>query len=91
MVEEKTEGEALRAEPVAWYYSPAAVLVALFVVLGPLALPLLWKSPRFTVAAKVGLTVIVCTYTAVVCWACVRIIGIELAHYRELSEMSEMY
>ena len=86
-VDEQPSGETLRAEPVAWYYSPAVVLVALFVVLGPLALPLLWKSPRFTVGAKVGVTVAVCAYTAAFCWAIARVGSVLLTHYRELSEI----
>ena len=40
-----------------WYHSIWFVLVMLFFVLGPLALPLLWKSPRFPRWAKWALTV----------------------------------
>jgi hypothetical protein len=47
-----------------WYYRPWAVVVLLFVVLGPLGLPLLWRSPSFTRAWKVGLTVAMLVYTA---------------------------
>lgn len=46
-----------------WYHRPAAVLLMLFVVLGPLGLPLLWKSPAFPRWAKIGLTVAVLVYT----------------------------
>ena len=42
-----------------WYYGIATVLAALFVVLGPLAFPLLWKSPRFNLFWKIFLTVFV--------------------------------
>jgi hypothetical protein len=49
--------------PLAWYYRPVWVLVLLFVVLGPLALPFLWRSPRFSSPLKVVLTLLVLAYT----------------------------
>ena len=48
---------------VPWYYRPFWVLVLLFVVLGPLALPNLWKSPRFSQGLKIALTIAVVAYT----------------------------
>ena len=51
------------APDVPWYYRPFWVLILLFVVLGPLALPNLWKSPRFSQAMKVVLTIAVVAYT----------------------------
>jgi len=47
-----------------WYYRPWAVVVLLFLVLGPLGLPLLWKSPSFTRGWKIVLTVALVVYTA---------------------------
>jgi hypothetical protein len=47
-----------------WYHRPLWVVVLLFVVLGPLGLPALWKSPSFSRAAKVVLTVAVIAYMA---------------------------
>jgi hypothetical protein len=47
-----------------WYYRPWAVVVLLFVVLGPLGLPLLWRSPSFTRGWKIALTVAMVVYTA---------------------------
>ena len=46
-----------------WYHSVGFVLLMLFVVLGPLGLPLLWKSPRFSQVAKIALTVVVVACT----------------------------
>jgi len=46
-----------------WYYSVWAVLLMLFVVLGPLGLPFLWRSPRFVRWGKVTLTVVTLAYT----------------------------
>ena len=47
-----------------WYYRPWGVLLLLFVVLGPLGLPLLWRSPSFTRGWKIALTVAMVVYTA---------------------------
>jgi ascorbate-specific PTS system EIIC-type component UlaA len=49
---------------VPWYYRPWPVLLLLFLVLGPLGLPLLWRSPRFTRTWKIVLTGLVLVYTA---------------------------
>lgn len=46
-----------------WYHSVWAVLLGLFVVLGFLALPALWRSPRFSRVAKVVLTLATLAYT----------------------------
>ena len=47
-----------------WYYRPVWVLLLLFVVLGPLGLPYLWKSPAFSRSSKVVLTGLVVAYMA---------------------------
>ncbi len=52
-----------RASPSRGFHSIWFVLVMLFLVLGPLGLPLLWKSSRFARWAKVMLTVAVLLYT----------------------------
>jgi hypothetical protein len=52
------------AEAPGWYYRPVGVLFLLFVVLGPLGLPYLWKSPSFSRAFKAVLTGLVIAYTA---------------------------
>jgi len=48
--------------------SRTKVLVLLFVVLGPLALGVLWKSPRFSPAWKVVLTVLTLGQFVLVVW-----------------------
>jgi len=48
--------------PSRWYHRPFWVVVLLFVVVGPFGLPLLWKSPSFSRAAKVVLTVAMIAY-----------------------------
>lgn len=48
--------------------SRGAVLVMLFAMLGPLALPMLWRSRRFSTTWKWGLTLLVVILTAAVVW-----------------------
>ena len=50
--------------PPSWYYRPWSVVFLLFFVLGPLGLPLLWKSPAFSRRAKIVLTVAMGIYGA---------------------------
>jgi hypothetical protein len=52
-----------------WAESVLVVLTMLFVVLGPLALPMLWRSRQFSLLWKVLLTVVVLGVTVLVVWA----------------------
>ncbi len=46
-----------------WRHNIWFVLVMLFLVVGPLGLPLVWKNPRFSRRAKIALTLAVIVYT----------------------------
>jgi len=69
---------------VKWYLSPISVVLLLFFVLGPFGLPLLYRSPRFSKALKIILTVVVIVYTSYLIFASVEI-GREL--YRRMKEL----
>ena len=56
-----------------WYYQARTVLALLFLVLGPFALPLLYKSPQFSKFWKVLLTIVVIIFTIYLTWASVEI------------------
>jgi hypothetical protein len=62
---------------VKWYFSRYAVAVGLG-TLGPLALPLVWFNPRYTVITKVSLTVLILVLTALILcglwWCCMRLL-----------------
>lgn len=64
------------------------VLTLLFVVLGPLALPVLWKSPRFSRAGKSVLTILVAIQTALVIWILWYFVSWFLDEFRELIELT---
>ena len=57
-----------------WYHNVWFVVLMLFVVMGPLAFPLLWKSPRFPLAAKIALTAAVSALTVWILGASVDIV-----------------
>jgi hypothetical protein len=59
---------------VPWYYRPFWVLILLFLVLGPFGLPYLWKSPRFSRAMQIGLTVCVLAYTGLLIGETIRVV-----------------
>ena len=48
--------------------SRTMVFISLFVLLGPLALPMLWQHPGFSRASKIILTAVVGFLTCVVVW-----------------------
>jgi len=60
-------------EKIKWYYRPIPVLVLLFIVIGPFALPLLYKSPHFSKFWKVLLTILVVIFTCYLIWASIKI------------------
>ena len=67
-----------------WYYRPIWVLVLLFLVLGPLALPYLWRSPSFSRRLKIVLTALVLVYTALFIDETVHIIREVLKELKDL-------
>ena len=59
----------------------------LFVVLGPFGLPLLWKSPSFSLRSKIALTVAVAAYTILLVE--VVLIAIRAAIHAALEQMDK--
>jgi hypothetical protein len=53
-----------KEDKVKWYLRPVGVVLLLFFVLGPLGLPLLYKSPHFGKKSKIILTMGVLIYTS---------------------------
>ncbi len=69
---------------VKWYLNPISIVLLLFFIMGPIALPLLYKSPKFSKTMKIILTVAVIFYTAYLIFASLEI-GREL--YRRMQEL----
>jgi hypothetical protein len=74
-------------KPPNWLESPVTVLLGLFVFFGPLALPLLWRSRRFTRAWKIGLTVVVLLATYALYWYVKESLNNMLEEYKRLGLM----
>ena len=74
-------------ENIKWYLKPVSVVILLFFVLGPLALPLLYKSPKFNRTFKIILTIIVIIYTAYFIFVSVEI-GRKI--YRSTEELQDI-
>ena len=72
---------------VKWYLRKTSVILSLFFVLGPLGLPLLYKSPKFSRKVKIILTIVVIIYTSYLVFA-----SLEVARelYRRMGEFQEM-
>jgi len=59
-------GKALsRKKRTAWYYEPVWLLILGFVVIGPLAIPLVIRSPKLNGTAKWALSIAIAIYTLV--------------------------
>lgn len=50
-----------------WYYSTSAIVLGLMVV-GPFALPLVWKNPKYNTTAKTVITIVVIIATIYLCY-----------------------
>lgn len=74
-----------------WYLRPIGVVLSLFFVLGPFGLPLLYKSPKFSKASKVMLTIVILLYTSYLIFASLEIAGELYKRTKELQDMFRMY
>lgn len=59
---------------VKWYYRPWFVIFMLVFFLGPLGLPLVYKSPRFNLRWKIGLTLLMLVYVWSLTWGTIEIV-----------------
>ena len=63
------------------------IIVLLFAVLGPGALPMLWQSDQFSLTWKIVLTVLVLGITALAIWLLWYVTEMSLAPLRELKTL----
>ena len=66
-----------------WHHSVWFVLLSLFLLLGPLGLPLLWKSPKFSRWAKVVLTLLMALLIIFFLVGVIRIVQATVHRYDE--------
>jgi hypothetical protein len=67
-----------------WSENPGLIVAMLFLVLGPIALPMLWRSRQITLAWKIVLTVLVLALTGVIVGLIWRLYYVSLAPLRQL-------
>jgi hypothetical protein len=70
-----------------WYSKPVIVILSLFVVLGPLGLPLLYKSPFFSKTTKILLTIATIIYTVCLIYVSIASIRMLLKSIREIQQL----
>lgn len=70
-----------------WYHHPWAVIVLIFLVLGPFGLPLLFKSPKFNRAWKVIVTLLTILYTGYLVVATLQVIQAVSAQFVQLKTL----
>ena len=70
-----------------WYHRPFWVLVLLFVVLGPLGLPYLWRSPAFSRRAKIVLTLLEIGYVLLLADETIRVVRMLRRQMEELDTL----
>lgn len=66
-----------------WYFKTSALVIA-FLCVGPLALPLLWFNPRFSMKSKIIWSVVVIAATYYLVVVLVDALKTISAYYREL-------
>lgn len=71
----------------AWYYEPGVIAVLALTVLGPFALPLVWKSPRISRNGKWAWTIVLTLLTAVLLWCLWFVSSMFLSRWQELDTM----
>jgi hypothetical protein len=87
------KGYKMRKEEgkVKWYLNPISVVLLLFFVLGPLGLPLLYRSPKFSKTFKIILTIVVIGYTSYLIFASVKMVRELYTRMEELSGILEQF
>jgi len=69
-------------KPSKWYLTIWAVF-AWIAVLGPLALPFLWKSPAFSLFWKWVITIGLTILTVMLTWSTIELIKLTLEHFKK--------
>lgn len=71
----------------AWYYGTAWIALLAFLLIGPFALILVWKSTRMGAAAKIVLAALIVVYTAVSAYYFYQLIILIFAQMAELNKV----
>lgn len=69
----------------AWYYQPVWILVLALFVLGPFALPLVWKSQKMGRSIKIILAILILAYTSYCVYLTYVITMTQLQQFNEIN------
>ena len=75
-----------RDKTASWIHNPWIILALLFLVMGPLALPLLWKSNGFSMKQKVAVSAANILYTLLLLVSIVVLVQKYMTFLLELSQ-----
>lgn len=77
----------IKAQSVPWYLSPGSVMWGL-VIAGPLALPFLWLSPKFSLKSKILISVLAVLITVWLMNSMVHILEALRSQLKDLKEIT---
>lgn len=69
---------------VAWYYHPVAIALLTVFALGPLTLPLIWKTPRLEARGRWMASSLVAAFTCFMAYSCYQTFKVILSIMPEL-------
>ncbi len=72
-----------RRAPNKWYYNSTVLVIAFFCV-GPMALPFLWRNPRFSRKKKIVISVIIVVLTGLILALFVYVLKLVYGYFEEI-------
>ena len=74
----------------AWYYDPVWLAILGLFVIGPFALPLVWRSARLNHTLKLVYTAVLLVYTAVTVYYLFQVIAATLSVFNDLDQVMQL-
>ena len=73
-----------------WYHDPVWIAVLALFVIGPFALPLVWRSARLNGTLKTIYTAVILVYTVVTVYYLFQVVAATLSVFGELGEVMQL-
>ena len=80
-------GKLAGTKPIPWYFESRFVFLMLF-IFGPLALPLVWLSPKFSISWKIGVTILTIALTVLLVKVSGEMLEFLNQHLKEIQDAS---
>ena len=75
--------QVTKPRPKKWYFSTGTIVIA-FLLLGPIALPLVWRNPQYKTSTKAIVTVFVLVITILLIYLLIYLIMVYIIPYYKL-------